>query len=71
MFNLTNTFIMIRYEDEKVIIEIDAPAPEEFVKALKIALICLLQDRDMNEVTDLIDLKETNYIVLELLKNIA
>ncbi|MBC7486933.1 MAG: hypothetical protein H7282_09305 [Cytophagaceae bacterium] len=61
---------MVRYEDEKVIIEIEDSAPEEFVAALKIALICILQDRDMNEVTDMNDLKETNYMVLELLKNL-
>lgn len=70
MFNVTNTFIMVRYKDEKVIIEIADPAPQEFVATLKIALICLLQDRDMNEITDMIDLKETNYMVLELLKNL-
>ncbi len=55
---------MVRYEDEKVIIEIDDPAPEEFVAALKIALTCLLQDKDMNEVIDMIDLKETNYTMV-------
>lgn len=61
---------MVRYDDEKVIIEINDPAPEEFVAALKIALICLLQDRETNEYTDLIDVKETNFMVLELLKNL-
>lgn len=61
---------MVRIGDEKIIIEINDPAPKEFVAELKIALICLLQERDLNEVTDLIDLKETNFIVLELLKNL-
>ena len=70
MFDSTNTLNMVRIEDEKIIIEIDDPAPKEFIAALKIALICLLQERDLNEATCLIDLKETNYMVLELLKNL-
>lgn len=61
---------MVRFKKEKVIIEIEDPTPKEFVKYLKIALIRMLQDRDMNEVTNMINLKETNYIVLELLRNL-
>ena len=38
---------MVRYEDEKVIIEIDDPAPKEFIASLKIALTAGWRNSDI------------------------
>ena len=55
-------------EQDKLIIEIEHPCPEDFLFELKNALIVVLQDRELNEVTDLKEFKETNWSLLEVLR---
>lgn len=60
---------MIRIEDEKLIIEIKHPCPEEFSSDLKEALIGTMQYQDVR-VIDPRKLNDINCTLLELLKNL-
>jgi hypothetical protein len=51
---------MVTIQNEKVIIEIDHPCPEEFVKDLKDSIIYALQNQEVNEFTDLVKFKNAN-----------
>jgi hypothetical protein len=60
---------MIRIEEEKLIIEINHPCPEEFQKDLKEAIIGTMQYQDVR-VIDPSKLHDINCTLLELLKNL-
>jgi hypothetical protein len=60
---------MIRVEENKLVIEISHPSPEEFKKDLKDALIISMQNQHSDGI-DPEELSATNYALLELLKNI-
>lgn len=62
-------YAMIKIEEEKLIIEIKHPCPEEFRKDLKEALIGTMQfqTQDFN---NLKELHSINFTLLELLKNL-
>ncbi len=62
---------MVKIEQDKLIIEIEHPCPEDFLKDLKNALIDALQKRESKEITDLTQFQETNLTLLEILKAIV
>lgn len=61
---------MVNIENEKVIIEINHPFPDEFVSELKLSIISALQNRELNELTNFMEFQDTNYTLLEFLKRI-
>lgn len=61
---------MVRIEKDKFIIEIEHPFPEEGVNELKHAIIAVLQTRELNDLTDFLEFRDTNYMLLELLKKL-
>jgi hypothetical protein len=61
---------MVRVEKDKFIIEIEHPFPEEGVYELKRAIIAAIQTRELNDLTDFLEFQDTNFVLLELLKNI-
>jgi hypothetical protein len=60
---------MVRIEENKLVIEINHPSPDEFKKDLKDAIINSMQNQH-SEGIDPEELGATNYTLLELLKNI-
>ena len=60
---------MIRIEEEKLIIEISHPVPEEFLSDLKKSIIESIQNQ-VDEPADVGEVHFANYILLELLKNL-
>ena len=62
---------MLKLEQDKLIIEIEHPCPEDFLSELKNALIVVLQERELNEITDLKEFNKTNSCLLEVLKFIT
>ena len=62
---------MERVKKDKFIIEIEHPFPEEGVNELKRAIIMVIQTRELNDLTDFLEFQDTNFVLLELLKNMA
>lgn len=62
--------LMVTLTDEKLIIEISHPAPEDLLIDLKDSIIKCLQHLEFDESADLEELQFAQYTLLELLKNI-
>ena len=62
---------MIIIHKEKLIIQIETPLPDEFAADLRKALIMVLQQQEYCITKEPGKIKETNYYVLELLKEIC
>ncbi|MGQ0829260.1 MAG: hypothetical protein ACT4ON_12800 [Bacteroidota bacterium] len=62
---------MIATHKDKLIIQIETPLPDEFVADLRKALIMVLQHQEYNITTELKKIRETNYFILELLKEMG
>lgn len=62
---------MIRITKDKLIINIEHPAPDEFVIDMKAAIISAIQNMELAEHTDLKEFRETNVTLLELLKHLG
>lgn len=61
---------MITLTEEKLIIEINHPNPEDLLIDLKDSIIKCLQHLEFDESADLEELQFAQYTLLELLKNI-
>jgi len=62
---------MVILKENKLLIEIEHPCPVEFVNDLAEAIISVLQNRELSEVTQLKEFQESNFTMLELLKQIT
>ena len=61
---------MVILKENKLIIEIEHPCPDQFLNDLSGAIISILQSRELSEYTELKEFHETNFTMLELLKHI-
>lgn len=61
---------MITTTDTKVIIEFEHPCPAEVVKDMQLAIIETLQHRTYDQYIDLKEVQQSNFFMLELLKNL-
>ena len=61
---------MVTTSESKAIIEIEHMSPEDFIKDLKKALINGLQNQELSEYTDLEVYRDTQYVLIELLKQL-
>ena len=62
---------MILIQRDKLIIEIETPLPAEFLADLIKSLIEVMQQQEYNEIVDSKRIKETNYFLFELLKELT
>lgn len=60
---------MITTTETKVIIEIEHPCPDEVIKDIRVAMISSLQNRKYDKHTDLKEIQQSNFFMLELLKH--
>jgi hypothetical protein len=60
---------MVRIEKDKLVIELEHPSPDDFLKDLKRAIIEVIQSQ-AGETLDLKDIYFLNYTLLELLKGL-
>lgn len=60
---------MVKTTKNKVIIEFQHVCPTEAVKDLQRAIITSVQNQTLNELSDLEQVKESNYMLLEVLRN--
>ncbi len=61
---------MVKIEQEKVIIEFETDFPDDFIYELKLAIIFAVQNQQLEKYTNLLEVQDCNYRLLEFLKKL-